>query len=66
LDHGGCSTARKTKNAQEFGFKAAIIIDEEAKDFYELRQKKAGENEEEKRLAYQLTIPYFKIFKQTG
>ena len=64
IDHGGCSHVEKAKNAETFGFQAAIIIDDDAYDYYTLRNSK-GSNKLE-RIGYDLKIPYFKIFGSSG
>jgi hypothetical protein len=66
LDHGSCTHVHKTKMAQDFGFKAVIIMDEDiTDDYYELRLSKDSMVEEDK-IGYQLNIPYFKIFSMQG
>ena len=52
--------------AQDFGFKAVIIMDEDLIDDYQaLRLSQDGMIEESK-IGYQLNIPYFKIFSMQG
>lgn len=66
LDHGECTHVHKTKMAQDYGFKAVIIVDETLIDDYqELRLSQDGMVEENK-IGYQLNIPYFKIFAMQG
>jgi hypothetical protein len=66
LDHGSCTHVHKTKMAQDFGFKAVIIMEEDiTDDFYELRLSQASMVDENK-IGYQLNIPYFKIFSMSG
>lgn len=59
FDHGGCSNVLKTKHAQEFGFKAAILIDDEAQDEVSLRETESNS-------AKYLNIPLLKIFGTDG
>ena len=65
IDHGQCSHVTKTKNAQDFGLKAAIIIDDDAWDLDSLRKTDDFYVDNEIK-GFQLTIPYFKIFSSQG
>ena len=65
IDHGQCSHVAKTKNAQDFGLKAAIIIDDDAWDLDSLRKTDDFYVNNEIK-GFQLTIPYFKIFSSQG
>ena len=38
LDHGGCTHVVKTWNAQKFGMKAAVLIEDHDKDFAGLKE----------------------------
>ena len=66
LDHGGCTHVEKTKNAQDFGFQAAILIEDDAIDFYALRKSFGEERNKIQRTGFELKIPYFKIFGSSG
>lgn len=65
LEHGGCSMIEKVWNAQMFGFNAAIIIDDDAKDFVELRMHGFEKHVDEVK-GSAITIPYYKIFSIDG
>ena len=38
LDHGGCTHVIKTFNAQKFGIKGTVLIDESNRDFAAMRE----------------------------
>ena len=65
VDDGGCSRIQKAMNAETIGFKAVIIIDEDAEDFYQLR-KNHQDKMKEIRLGESLNIPYFMITNSEG
>jgi len=65
LDHGGCTHVVKTWNAQKFGMKAAVLIEDHDRDFAGLRESEDRRNEDATK-GYQLVIPYMKVNFENG
>ena len=65
LDHGGCTHVVKTWNAQQFGMKGAVIVDDHDKDFAGLKENEAQRTADAKK-GFQLVIPYLKVNSQDG
>lgn len=65
LEHGGCSLIEKVWNAQMFGFSAAIVIDDDATDFVELRKHGFRKHIDEVK-GSAISIPFYKIFSIDG
>ena len=65
LDHGGCTHVIKTWNAQVYGMKGAVIIDDYDKDFAAMKESESKRTADAKK-GYQLNIPYLKVHYENG
>lgn len=65
LDHGGCTHVIKTWNAQKYGMKAAVLIEDHDQDFAGMKESEEKRNEDAAK-GYQLVIPYMKIDHEAG
>jgi len=65
LDHGGCTHVVKTWNAQKFGMKGAVLIEDHDRDFAGLRESEEKRSEDAIK-GYQLVIPYMKVNFEDG